>query len=67
MTRVASIVDVAVRHGLKGWALFATGDEDMRVIAQNHALLASYFRVATASWDITQWVYDKRLTYRRAA
>jgi D-aspartate ligase len=64
---VASIIDVAVRHGLKGWALFATGDEDMRVIAQNHALLASYFRVATASWDITQWAYDKRLTYRRAA
>ena len=64
---VASIVDVAVRHGLKGWVLFATGDEDMRVIAQNHALLASHFRVATASWDTTQWAYDKRLTYRRAA
>ncbi len=64
---VASIVDVAARHGLKGWVLFATGDEDMRMIAQNHALLASHFRVATANWDITQWVYDKRLTYRRAA
>ncbi len=34
---VASIIDVAVRHGLKRWVLFATGDEDMRVIAQNHA------------------------------
>lgn len=64
---VASIVDVAVRHGLKGWVLFATGDEDMRLIAQNHALLASHFCVATASWDTTQWAYDKRLTYRRAA
>lgn len=63
----ASIVDVAVRHGLKGWVLFATGDEDMRLIAQNHALLASHFHVATASWDTAQWVYDKRLTYRRAA
>ncbi len=64
---VASIVDVAVRHGLKGWVLFATGDEDMHLIAQNHALLAPHFHVATAGWDITQWVYDKRLTYRRAA
>lgn len=63
----ASIVDVAVRHGLKGWVLFATGDEDMRLIAQNHALLAPYLHVATANWDTTQWVYDKRLTYRRAA
>lgn len=64
---VASIVDVAVRHGLKGWVLFATGDEDMRLIAQNHALLASRFRVTTANWDTTQWAYDKRLTYQRAA
>ena len=64
---VTSIVDVAARHGLKGWVLFATGDEDMRLIAQNHALLASYFRVATANWDTIRWVYDKRLTYRRAA
>ena len=64
---VTSIVDVAARHGLKGWVLFATGDEDMRLIAQNHALLASHFRVATANWDTIRWVYDKRLTYRRAA
>jgi predicted ATP-grasp superfamily ATP-dependent carboligase len=64
---LASIIDVAVRHGLNGWVLFATGDEDMRLIAQNHALLASHFRVATTNWDTTQWVYDKRLTYRRAA
>jgi predicted ATP-grasp superfamily ATP-dependent carboligase len=64
---VSSIVDVAARHGLKGWVLFATGDEDMRLIAQNHALLASHFRVATANWDTIRWVYDKRLTYRRAA
>ena len=64
---VVSIIDVAVRHGLKGWVLFATGDEGMRMIAQNHALLASHFCLATAPWDITQWVYDKRLTYRNAA
>ena len=64
---VVSIIEVAVRHGLKGWVLFATGDEGMRMIAQNHALLASHFCLATAPWDITQWVYDKRLTYRHAA
>lgn len=64
---IASIIDVATRHGLKGWVLLATGDEDMRLIARNHALLASHFRVATANWDTTRWVYDKRLTYQRAA
>ena len=64
---VASIIDAAARYGLNGWVLFATGDEDMRLIAQNHDLLASQFRVATASWDTVQWMYDKRLTYQRAA
>ena len=37
------------------------------MIAQNHALLSQYFRVATPDWDTIQWAYDKRLTYRRAA
>jgi len=64
---VASIIDVATRYGLNGWVLLATGDEDMRLIAQNHTLLARHFRVVTASWDTVQWIYDKRLTYQRAA
>src|SRR5712692_9153913 len=40
---VSSIIDLATRHGLKGWVLIATGDQDMRMIAQNHALLSSHF------------------------
>ena len=64
---VAAIVDIATRYGLKDWVLFSTGDEDMRTIAQNRDLLASHFRVVTADWETVQWIYDKRLTYRRAA
>ncbi len=64
---VASIVDLAKQHNLAGWVLIAAGDQDMRMIAQNHALLSEYFRVATPDWDTIQWVYDKRLTYERAA
>ena len=64
---VSSIIDIATRYGLNGWVLFATGDEDMRMIAQNHALFASHLRVATPNWDTVEWMYDKRLTYRRAA
>ncbi len=63
---VASIIGVATDHGLKDWVLIATGDEDMRMIAQNHALFASHFRVVTPAWDTVQWVHDKRLTYQRA-
>ena len=62
---LSSIIDLAKQRNLHGWVLIATGDEDMRMIAQNHALLSQYFRVATPDWDTIQWVYDKRLTYSR--
>jgi D-aspartate ligase len=64
---VSSIVDVATRYGLKDWVLIATGDQDMQMIAKNHAALSAHFRVATPDWDTIQWIYDKRFTYRRAA
>lgn len=64
---VSSIVDVATQHGLQDWVLIATGDQDMQMIAKNHALLSAHFRVATPDWDTVQWIYDKRLTYQRAA
>ncbi|HEY1474667.1 MAG TPA: ATP-grasp domain-containing protein [Pseudolabrys sp.] len=63
---LSSIIDLARQHGLHGWVLIATGDQDMRMIAQNHALLSQHFRVATPDWDTIQWAYDKRLTYSRA-
>ena len=64
---ISSIVDVATKHGLDGWVLIATGDQDVRLIAQNHDLLSKHFRVATPRWETIQWAYDKRLTYQRAA
>jgi D-aspartate ligase len=64
---LSSIIDLVKQHGLHGWVLIATGDQDMRLIAQNHALLSQHFRVATPDWDTIQWAYDKRLTYQRAA
>ena len=64
---VSSILDVATQNRLSGWVLIAAGDQDMQLIAQNHALLSTRFRVATPTWDTIQWVYDKRFTYQRAA
>jgi len=64
---VASIIELATRYRMKDWVLLSTGDENMRMIAQNHAVLASHFRVATANWNTVRWMYDKRLTYERAA
>lgn len=64
---MSAIIDVAKQNDLKDWLLIPTGDQDMRMIAKNHALFAQYYRVATPDWDTIQWAYDKRLTYQRAA
>ena len=64
---LSSIVNLAKKYGLHGWVLIAAGDQDMRLIAENHALLSQYFRVATPDWNTIQFAYDKRLTYQRAA
>ena len=49
---VASIMDIAARHHLDGWVLLATGDQDMRMIAQSRAQFASRFRVPTPAWRL---------------
>jgi predicted ATP-grasp superfamily ATP-dependent carboligase len=58
---------LARREGLAGAVLFAGGDAEVRFIAQNHAELASVFRLTTPPWDSTQWMLDKNLMYQHAA
>jgi D-aspartate ligase len=64
---VSLLLDIADRHDLTGWVLFAAGDEGMRMIAQNHAALSSRFRVMSPNWETAKSMLDKRLTYERAA
>jgi D-aspartate ligase len=64
---ISSIIDLAKAHGLQGWVLITTGDQDMRMVAMNHTLLARAFSCAdTPDWETMRWAYDKRLTYERA-
>lgn len=60
------LLALQARHGLSGWALMATGDEDTMFLARHHAALSSHFRMTVPPWDQLRWAYDKRLTYRLA-
>jgi D-aspartate ligase len=64
---VAFLIDLARRHGLGGWLLFAGGDEDVRFIAHNHSALGAVFDLTTPQWNTIQWAYDKRNMNMRAA
>ena len=57
------LANLAVREGLKGWALFPTTDELVMLVARHHKSLAAHYRLTIPSWDALQWVCDKRLLH----
>lgn len=66
-SQVAYLIGLAVKYGLKGWALFPSGDETASLIARHHAVLGQWFMLTVPPWEVMQWAYDKRLTYKLAA
>ncbi|HXJ07218.1 MAG TPA: hypothetical protein VNH65_19110 [Candidatus Acidoferrum sp.] len=65
--QVDYLLELSTRHKLGGWVLFPTSDESAALLSKFHTALSSRYRVSTPPWDILQWAYDKRLTYRLAA
>jgi D-aspartate ligase len=61
------LLNLAREHQLYGWTLFPAADADARLVSLQHAELSKVFRLTTPPWDVTQWAFDKRLTYQRAA
>jgi D-aspartate ligase len=60
------LVRLAERENIHDWLLFPTGDEGAAMVARHHQKLGEHFQLTTAPWDVLQWFYDKRLTYRLA-
>ena len=65
--KVDYLLDLAARNKLDGWVLFPTSDESAALLSKFHVALSRRYRVSAPAWDILQWAYDKRLTYRLAA
>jgi len=61
------LVRLARQENIRNWLLFPTGDEGAALVARHHQKLSKYFQLTTAPWEVLQWLYDKRLTYRLAA
>jgi phosphatidylserine decarboxylase precursor-related protein len=65
--RLEYLLALAARYELEGWTLFPTSDETTAFCARHHAELSRRFRLPVPPWEVVQWAYDKRLTYRLAA
>ena len=60
------LVKMAEERRMRGWTLFPTCDEHLRIVAQNAPLLAEYYVLTTPPWETVRLLYDKRLTYKLA-
>lgn len=54
------------KHGLSGWVLYPTRDENVAALAANRDALTQDFRVPTPELASVRHVWDKRETYRLA-
>ncbi len=64
--KVDFLVNLADRESIRHWVLLPTGDEGAALVARHHRTLGEHFQLTTPPWDVLQWLYDKRLTYRLA-
>lgn len=57
------LVKFAEKHRIRGWVLFPSCDEHVRIMAQNSSRLAKHYILTTPPWESARVFYDKRLTY----
>ena len=60
------LLNIAEKRRMRGWALFPTCDEHLRIVAQHGPLLAERYALTTPPWETVRFLYDKRLTYTLA-
>jgi predicted ATP-grasp superfamily ATP-dependent carboligase len=61
------LLELADKHALHGWVLFANNDITVKLLAQNHARLSERYRVSVPPWVVTQMFYHKDKAYELAA
>jgi len=60
------LINLAKVYNLKGWVLYPTKDEMLKIISINLAKLKEWFRVPLPDWEIVQKFYYKENAYRIA-
>ena len=65
--RYDDLLRIVERHGLRGWALMASDDEDAATIARLHPALSELLVLTVPPWDLLEAAYDKRVMHEVAA
>lgn len=60
------LISLARSYDLRGWVLYATKDEMLKIISMNLSKLMEWFRVPLPDWDVVQKFYFKEKAYKIA-
>lgn len=63
---VRTVMKVVEELKLHGWVLYPTREEHVAAFSRHRPELSKVLRVPTPPWDVVQWAWDKRNTYRLA-
>lgn len=63
---ISALMDLGKAIDLKGWVLYPTRDELVAALSRHREKLSEIYRVPNSDWQTTQWIWDKRNTYRLA-
>jgi len=61
------LLDLTAQHRLQDWMLFPVTDKAAALISRHQMALAECYTLTSPGWEVMQYAYDKRLTYRLAA
>ncbi len=64
---IGYLLDLATQHRLRGWVLFPVTDKAAGLLSRHRTALADCYRLTSPGWEVMQYAYDKRLTYKLAA
>jgi predicted ATP-grasp superfamily ATP-dependent carboligase len=60
------LVELAAERQLERWVLFPSTDEYVRIVSQHSARLNEHYLTTVPDWEVTRFLYDKRLTHQLA-
>ena len=64
---INALLALARRRDVEGWLLYPTREETVAALSRHRDELLQHFRIPTPDWAVTEWAWDKRKTYQRAA
>jgi len=60
------LIDLALKHGKKGWVIYPTDDETVYVLSRFREELSPCFRITVPGWEVIRYTHEKKNTYQLA-